>query len=384
MTKIEVPFFEPDIGPEEIKEVVNCLENGWLTTGKKAEQFERDFADYIGKEDPDVGELHAITVNSATAGLHLALEAVGIEADDEVIVPDYTFTATAEVIRYFGAHPVFVDVQHDTLNTIQEAITSKTKAVMPVHFAGLTCEMQEITEIADAHDIRIIEDAAHAIPTSNAGRRIGSFAESAAVFSFYATKTITTGEGGMVVTKNAEIADRIQKMRLHGIDRNAFDRFNTGNWQYDVVAPGYKYNLTDIAAAMGIHQLRRADEFHEKRSSIAMRYLEGLKGLPLELPAMAKSGDVHSWHLFIPRVTSESRLTRDQLFEALREKGIMCSVHYTPLHRLNYWREKYDLKGQDFPNAERAGQTAISLPIYTKMTDDKVEYVIDTIRDLIG
>lgn len=382
MTKMEVPFFRPFIGEEEISEVEDCLRNGWLTTGAKARRFEADFADFVG------GDAEAIAVNSATAGLHLALEASGIGPGDEVIVPDYTFTATAEVVRYLGAHPVFVDIQYETLNIdpscIEAAITSRTRAIMPVHFAGLACDMIAIEAIAEKHGLKIIEDAAHALPCSSAGRSIGSFASPAAVFSFYANKTITTGEGGMILTSDPKMADRMRKMRLHGFDRNAFDRFKTGNWNYDVVAPGYKYNLTDIAAALGLHQLKRAEFFRQERTRISERYFEGLADLPLDLPARAVDGDVHSWHLFIVRTNADCRLTRDELFEALRQSGITCSVHYTPLHRFSYWRDTYDLKGQDFPNAERAGQNAISLPVFVGMKDAQINYVIETLRELIS
>ena len=254
---------------------------------------------------------------------------------------------------------------------------------MPVHFGGLACNMAAIERIAHQHNLHIVEDAAHALPTTDQGRLVGSFPSPATVFSFYANKTITTGEGGMIVTKDAAVADRMSKMRLHGFDRNAFDRFKTGNWSYDVVAPGYKYNMTDIAAAIGIHQLRRANDFHAERTRIAERYFDELAELPIDLPAKAPEGETHAWHLFIIRTNEHSPLNREQLFNAMKDRGITCSVHYTPLHRFSYWRETYGLKGQDYPNAERAGQNVISLPVFFGMSDEQIDYVIGTLRDLL-
>ena len=379
---MKVPFFRPQIGSEEISEVVDCLSNGWLTTGKKAALFEQKFAEYLG------GEVEAVAVNSATAGMHLALEAIGIKEGDEVIVPDYTFTATAEVVRYLGADPVFVDIDYETLNVspekVKAAITPKTKAIMPVHFAGLACDMEPITDIADAHHIDVVEDAAHALPARRSGVRVGNFATSATVFSFYANKTMTTGEGGMLVTRNAAIADRARKMRLHGFDRDAFDRFKSGNWRYDVIAPGYKYNLTDIAAAIGLHQLKKVDDFQRERERIALRYLEGLAGLPLNLPACPPENDIHSWHLFIIRTRPDSPITRDELFTQLLEAGITCSVHYSPLHKFTYWRETYDLHASDFPESERSGNNVISLPMYPGMPEEETDYVMAVLREQLA
>ena len=252
-----LPFALPDIDEEEIQEVVDTLRSGWITTGPKTKQFEQDFSSCIG------GNVDAIAVNSATAGLHLTLEAIGINPGDEVITTPYTFTATAEVIRYLGAHPVFVDIDPLSFNidskNIEKAVTPKTKAIIPVHFGGLACEMDEIIKIARQYDLKIIEDAAHALPATSNGKKIGGLDTDATIFSFYATKTITTGEGGMIVTKNPAIAERCRVMRLHGISRDVFGRYNSikPSWQYDVIAPGYKYNLTDIAAAIGIHQLKK-------------------------------------------------------------------------------------------------------------------------------
>ncbi|MFL6229532.1 MAG: DegT/DnrJ/EryC1/StrS family aminotransferase, partial [Pyrinomonadaceae bacterium] len=253
-----LPFALPDIGEEEIAEVVDSLRSGWLTTGPKARRFEREFAEFVG------GGVEAVAINSATAGLHLALEAAGVGPGDEVITTPYTFTATAEVIRYLGADPVFADVDPFTLNIdpakVEAAITERTRAVVPVHFGGLACEMEELLGVARAHDLRVIEDAAHALPATAGGALVGSLQTDATVFSFYATKTITTGEGGMITTRDRALAERCRVMRLHGIDRDVFDRYTSHRpaWSYDVVAPGFKYNLTDLAASIGIHQLRKA------------------------------------------------------------------------------------------------------------------------------
>jgi dTDP-4-amino-4,6-dideoxygalactose transaminase len=329
-------------------------------------------------------------VNSATAGLHLALEAVGIGDDDEVITTPYTFTATAEVIRYLGAHPIFVDIDPVTFNIdpakIEKAISRRTKAIIPVHFSGVSCEMDKIIEIAKKNDLKIIEDAAHALPATNNGKLIGSLDTDMTVFSFYATKTITTGEGGMIVTKNRELASRCRVMRLHGISRDVFDRYNSKipSWHYDVIAPGYKYNLTDIAAAIGIHQLKKAWRFQERRQEIANKYNDAFANLPVILPPNSTESDVHAWHLYVIRLTAETGISRDQFIQEMAERGIGCSVHFIPLHIQTYWKKKYNLKEMDYPNAYNAYLNAVSLPIYTKMTDEDVNRVITAVTELLG
>lgn len=280
-----IPYSLPQIGDEEIAEVIDTLKSGWITTGPKAKRFEQLVLDYLG--DPS---LQAISVNSATAGLHLALEAIGVLPGDEVITTTLTFTATAEVVRYLGADVRLVDVDPKTLNIdtkkLEAAIGPKTKAIIPVHYGGLSCEMDAIIRLARKYDLKVIEDAAHALPTSYKGQRIGTLATDATVYSFYANKTMTTGEGGMVLTHNSDMADRMRIMRLHGINRDAFDRFlsKKPSWYYEVVAPGFKYNLTDIAAALGIHQLARLPKFWERRQYLADRYLSALSELPYILP----------------------------------------------------------------------------------------------------
>lgn len=378
-----LPFALPNIGEDEINEVIDSLRSGWVTTGPKTKRFETDFSEFLG------GGLESISVNSATAGLHLALEAIGINAGDEVITTPYTFTATAEVIRYLGAHPVFVDIDPNTFNIdpskIEAAITPKTKVIIPVHFAGLACDMQAILTIARRHNLKVVEDAAHALPTRYQGQLIGTLESDVTVFSFYATKTITTGEGGMVVTRNPDIAARCKIMRLHGISRDAFDRYISTKpaWHYEVVAPGFKYNLTDLASSLGIHQLQKANRFQQRRQTIAERYTRELADLPLLTPPTTPEGDLHAWHLYILRLLPAAGINRNRFIEAMAERGIGCSVHFIPLHIHPYWRDNYQLQPQDFPHALAAYEQAVSLPIYTKMTDEDQTRVISSIKEIL-
>lgn len=380
-----LPFALPEIGEEEIAEVVDTLRSGWVTTGPKARRFEEDFVAFLG--DP---ALQAMAVNSATAGLHLALEGLSIGPGDEVITTTHTFTATAEVVRYLGADVVLVDIDPATLNidpaAVEAAITPRTKAIIPVHYAGLAAPMDAILAIARRHGLKVVEDAAHALPTTHAGQLVGTLASDATVFSFYANKTITTGEGGMVVTRDAALAARVKVMRLHGISRDAFDRYSakTPSWYYEIVAPGYKYNLTDIAAALGIHQLRRADAFQRRRAEIAARYDEAFAGLPLVRPPGPAAGDRHAWHLYVVRLADAAPLDREAFIERLFALGIGCSVHYIPLHQHPYWRERYGLDAARFPHSQRAYERMASLPIYTKMSDADVERVVDAVRQTLG
>lgn len=378
-----LPFALPDIGEDEINEVLDSLRSGWLTTGPKTKRFEEDFAAFTG----DFTE--AIAVNSATAGLHLALEAVGIGPGDEVITTPYTFTATAEVVRYLGADPIFVDIDPVTFNIdparIESAITPRTRAIIPVHFAGLSCDMQAILAIARKHGLKVIEDAAHALPATCNGRLIGSLESDATVYSFYATKTITTGEGGMIVTCDKALAKRCRTMRLHGISRDAFDRYTSTKpaWHYEVVAPGCKYNMTDVAASLGIHQLKKARTFQERRESMAKRYDEAFQNLPLNLPPHAPADDIHAWHLYVIRLAENIPVSRDRFIELMAEKGVGCSVHFIPLHLHPYWRDRYNLKPEDFPNALHAYERAVSLPLYTKMTNDDLHRVVSAVREIL-
>lgn len=378
-----LPFALPDIGEEEINEVIDALRSGWVTTGPKTKQFEQDFNAFLG------GGLECIALNSATAGLHLALEAIGIGSGDEVIIPTYTFTATAEVVRYLGATPVMVDVLADTFNidpqAIEAAITSKTKAIMPVHFAGLSCDMDAILAIAQRHQLKVVEDAAHALPTTWKGQKIGTLASDVTVFSFYANKTMTTGEGGMLVTRDPDIAKRCRIMRLHGISRDAFDRYvsKTPAWFYEVVAPGYKYNMSDIAASMGIHQLKKLNKFQEKRENYAKEYNNKLAGLPIILPCFAPDEDMHAWHLYPIRLKADCGISRDDFIIKMSDLGIGCSVHFIPLHLQPYWKKSCNLDADKFPVAQQLFEYEVSLPLYTKMTQDDVLRVISAVREVL-
>jgi dTDP-4-amino-4,6-dideoxygalactose transaminase len=379
-----IPCFRPVIGEAEIRAVNAVLRSGWLTTGSKAREFEQKFATFLG------GDVEAVAVSSATAGLHLAAEACGIGPGDEVIVPTLTFTATGSVIRYLGAEVVLVDVEESTrtidLEHAARRLTPKTKAIMPVHFGGFPCDMPRVLDFARHHGIKVIEDAAHALPTRRDGRLIGSWESDACVFSFYATKPITTGEGGMIVTRDPQIAERARMMRTHGLNRDAFDRFRKvgASWDYDVVAPGYKYNLTDVAAAVGVVQLERAELLQEARQRAAVRYLEQLDGLPLDCPAPAPVGSLHSWHLFPIRILPTAPATRDDLIAALTAAGIGASVHYRPLHQMTYWRNRYPCGPDDFPIADRYFAGAVTLPLFPGMTDEQVDRVVDVVRQVLG
>ena len=376
-----LPFARPDIGEAEIEAVAAAMRSGWVTTGPQARAFEEEFAAFIG------GGVQAVAVNSATAGLHLALEALGIGAGDEVIVPTLTLTATAEVVRYLGADVRLVDVDARTLcvdaAAVEAAITPRTRAIMPVHYGGLACDMAALHALAERHGLHVVEDAAHALPTTSGGQRIGSLAGSrAAVFSFYANKTMTTGEGGMAVTGDAKLAARMRVMRLHGIDRDAFARFTsrTPAWYYEVVAPGFKYNMTDVAAALGRVQLQRVEAMAQRRAQLAARYLEELRDLPLTLPAAAPAGEAHAWHLFVLRLADGARIGRDALIEALARRGVGCSVHYVPLHRQPYWRDRYALRPGQFPQADAAWQRMLSIPLFSAMSDEEQSRVIAALR----
>lgn len=379
-----LPYALPDIGEEEIQEVLDSLRSGWLTTGPKTKQFEKDFAEFIGEG------AQAIAVNSATAGLHLALEALGVGPGDEVITTPYTFTSTAEVVRYLGADPVFVDIDPDTFNIdpslIEAAITERTKVIVPVHFAGLSCDMDEIIRIARKHNLKIMEDAAHALPTTYKGKLIGTLDTDVTVYSFYATKTIATGEGGMIVTRDEEIANRCKVMRLHGISRDAFDRYTSTKpaWHYEVVAPGFKYNMGDLNASLGIHQLKKAWAFQEKRDQMANRYDEALADLPVILAPKARQGDYHAHHVYPLRLREDAPISRDDFIAEMSKRGIGCSVHFIPLHIHPYYRDTYHLKPEDYPKAYHAYRQEVSLPLYTKMSEEDIERVIKNVREILG
>jgi dTDP-4-amino-4,6-dideoxygalactose transaminase len=376
-----LPFHIPEIGEEEIRSVVETLRSGWLTTGLKVKTFEEAFATYVGCN-------HAVAVNSGTAALHLALDAIGIKEGDEVIVPTMTFTATAEVVLYFKAKPVLIDCQSDTLNIdpdkIEEKITPKTKAIVPVHIAGQPCDMDRILEIARKHNLKVIEDAAHALPARYRGRMIGTVGD-ITCFSFYATKTMTSGEGGMATTNNPEWADHMRMMSLHGISKDAWKRYSQeGSWYYEVVAPGYKYNLTDIAAAIGIEQLKKCERFWQARKEISKIYDEKFADLPEIRRPVSLSNLQHAWHLYVIQLDLERvRINRSEFIAALKEKGIGTSVHFIPLHLHPYYRDTFGYEPQDFPNASSVFERIVSLPIYPKMSEGDVLHVIEAVRDTL-
>ncbi len=380
-----IAFARPSIGEAEIQAVVRVMRSGWLTTGEETLAFEQEFA-------RQVGSTHAVAVNSATAGLHLALEACGIGPGDRVLVPTCTFTATAEVVEHLGATVELVDIEPETLmidldrveQRLEEEI--KIRAVVPVHFAGQTCDMDRLLEMARRHGVAVIEDAAHAFPASYRGRPVGSLGD-ATVFSFYATKTITTGEGGMVTTADSGLAERMKVMRLHGISRDVFDRYRTpgASWQYEVIAAGYKYNLTDLASAIGRVQLARAEQLRDARERIAHYYLQELAGLPLRLPTVGEGTDKHAWHLFVVQLEDECPeggclVSRDELIAELARQKIGTSVHFIPLHRHPFWASRPQVRGREFPQADRVFDRCLSLPLYATMTLREAERVVDAVR----
>jgi perosamine synthetase len=381
MTSEFLPFHKPDIGEAEAEAVLDTLRSGWLTTGPKVKKFEADFAKYVGCS-------HAVAVNSGTAALHLALDAIGVKEGDEIIVPAMTFAATAEVIFYLKAKPVLVDCEADTLNLyterIEAAITPRTKAIIPVHLAGQPCEMNRILEIAKLHKLKVIEDAAHALPASYRDKKIGTIGD-VTCFSFYATKTITTGEGGMATTENLEWANRMRMMSLHGISLDAWDRYKEkGSWYYEIVRPGYKYNLTDIAAALGIEQLKRCDDFYQARRRIAAQYHEAFAELPEIQPPTSAPDMQHAWHLYVIQLNLERlRINRQEFIKALKSQNIGTSVHFIPLHLHPFYRDTFGYRPADFPQATATFERIISLPIYPKMAEANVHDVIIAVRKLV-
>lgn len=379
-----LPFARPDLSEREIEAVVHCLRSGWLTTGPNAAAFEKAFAERMG------GDVQAIAVNSCTAALLLALESFGIGEGDEVITSDNTFTATAMTIYHAGARPVLVDIDPRTMNIdvtkIEAAVTPRTKAIIPVHFGGLACDMDPIRAIAKKHNLKIISDAAHALPTTYKGQLIGSAGScDASAFSFYATKTITSGEGGMLTLADPEAAAKSRTLRLHGINRDVFNRYTStsASWYYEVVAPGHKCNLTDVAASIGLVQLDRMNEMHARRCAMAKLYDEAFADLPVTLPAHALDGDIHAWHLYPIRLHDNAPLTRDAFIEKMQAEKIGCSVHFIPLHRHPFWRDLLGVTDADFPQATHSFEHAVSLPFYSAMTDAQVTRVIETVRRLL-
>jgi len=394
-----VPYFRPWITEAEIVEVVECLKSGWLTTGPRTKRFEREFAEFVGAR-------HAVAVNSCTAALHLAVEALGLRPGQAVLVPTMTFAATAEVVLYQGAVPLLVDCEPATLNMdlvdaeakIHRLHAGKTPldsrlevvGIIPVHVGGLMIDMTNVRTFAERHRLWVVEDAAHALPAAyrhaddDGWRRCGENTAAVTCFSFYANKTITTGEGGMAVTEDERLAERMRQMSLHGLSQDAWKRYNgTGHWDYRIAAPGYKYNLSDVAAAIGIHQLERAEMMRRQREALALRYHEALGRLrPLDVPAMP-ADRLHAWHLFALRLRLD-RLTldRNQFLETLRQHGIGASVHWRPLHLHPYYQATWGWQPRHLPTASAVWERLVSLPLFPGMRDEEQEYVIDVIRNV--
>ncbi len=375
-----LPFHRPSIGPEEIDAVTEVLRSGWLTTGPKAKELEEAFARYIGCK-------HALAVSSCTAALHLALDAIGLKEGDEVLVPTLTFTATAEVVAYFRAKPVLVDCEPCYFNLdmpdAEKKITARTRAIIPVHFAGHPCDMDALLELAKARGLLPIEDAAHALPAKYHERSIGTVSPITA-FSFYATKTITTGEGGMVTTDDDRLASRISLMRLHGMSRDAWKRYSAqGSWRYEVLEAGFKYNLTDIQAALGLVQLAKCDAMWRRRLAIAERYSHGLSPVDAYRTPPVAPHVQHAWHLYVILVEpAVVRMHRDQVIEELHQRGIGTAVHFIPLHLHPYYQREWGYRPGEFPVAENYFERCISLPIYPGMTDNDVDRVIESLTDI--
>jgi dTDP-4-amino-4,6-dideoxygalactose transaminase len=391
--KTFLPFSPPLIGEEEIAEVVDTLRSDWITTGPKVKRFEENFARFV--QAPD-----ALALSSCTAALHLSLLALGIGAGDAVITTPMTFCSGVHVIEHIGATPVLVDVEPDTLNLdprglrreierIQSQLGRRVKAIMPVHLYGHPCDRDAILKIAAEYDLAIIEDAAHSLPAGYQGRPIGSVAASDKVpvltcFSFYATKNLTTGEGGML-TGPKELLDKARAWSLHGMNRDAWNRYgSSGSWFYDVVCPGFKYNMTDIQAALGLHQLKKLPRFHARRRAIAERYQAAFRSAEeFEIPS--ERNDIeHAWHLYVLRLNLDRvSVTRDQFIHEMRDRNIGCSVHFIPIHLHQYYREKYGYRPEDFPVALREFQRIVSLPLSPRMTDEDVADIIDAVTSIV-
>jgi dTDP-4-amino-4,6-dideoxygalactose transaminase len=375
-----LPFHRATIGEEEKQAVVEVLETGWLTTGPRASQFEQSFSRFVNAR-------HAVAVNSCTAALHLALAVLNVHEGDEVIVPTMTFAASGEVVLYQGARPVLVDCLPDAFHIdpvkIEAAITPRTRAIIPVHYAGYPCQMEAILEIASCHNLKVVEDAAHSLPTRYNGKMVGSIGD-ITCFSFYATKTLTTGEGGMITTDDGDLADRMRILSLHGISRHAWNRYSEkGTWKYEILDAGYKYNLTDLQAAIGLAQLEKCVRMRDARAQIAAEYARLLGGQEaFKLPAIPLGRD-HAWHLFVIEANPLGlTIGRDQVIEEMKRRGIGTSVHFIPLHLHPLYQRKLGYRNGQFPNAEERFNRAISLPIYPDMTLEEIERVAEALQDI--
>jgi len=375
-----LPYHRALIGAEEIEAVVRVLQSGWLTTGPRVKEFEAALARYVGAS-------HAVAVSSCTAALHLSLAAIGIREGDEVIVPTMTFASSGEVILYFNARPVLVDCKKNSFQLdpeqVEKAITSRTRAILPVHFGGAPCDIEAILDLAKKHKLKVIEDAAHALPARHKGRIVGTFGD-ITCFSFYATKTMTTGEGGMIATENPEYAEKIRVLSLHGISKDAWKRYTAeGSWRYDILDVGYKYNLTDLQAAIGLAQLAKSDAMRAQRAQIAEQYDRALQSLEAFEVSPVSPDIEHAWHLYVIEVNpSALRIDRDRVIEELKLRGIGTSVHFIPLHMHPLYQQRLDYRTGQFPNAEERFARALSLPIYPAMTGEDTTRVIEALRDI--
>jgi len=377
---MEIPFHRPSITEDEIEAVAGILRSGWLTMGKETIRFEEAFRKFTGAQ-------HALAVNSCTAALHLSLVAAGIEKGDEVILPVLNFISSAEVIAYCGGVPVFVDVNRDDHNIdthlIEEKITENTRAIMPMHFGGQPADMDSILCIAEKHALHVIEDAAHALPSLYGNTIVGSIGD-ATCFSFYATKTLTTGEGGMITTDNDEWADRIKSLRLHGITHDAWKRYSReGSWIYDVRFLGYKYNTTDFNAALGLVQLARQPQLQKKREDVAAMYTEAFSEVEELIPFKIKKDRSSSWHLYPLKLRTELlTITRDEFIEEMKARGISTSVHFIPIHHFSFYKNAGYGSG-DFPETDWIFERTVSLPIYPDLVEDEIAYIIENVIDII-
>ncbi|RJQ32878.1 MAG: DegT/DnrJ/EryC1/StrS family aminotransferase [Actinobacteria bacterium] len=372
-------FGSPKIEQPEIDEVVDCLKSGWIGTGPKVHQLEQDFKQYKGSK-------YAVALNSCTAALHLSILAAGIGPGDEVIVPTMTFAATANAVIHAGATPIFADCQKDTMNIdpddIQRKITNKTKAIIPVHFAGAAADMDAIMAIAKKHNLKVIEDCAHAIETEYRGRKAGTFGDFGC-FSFYVTKNIVTGEGGMVITDNEEYANQIKILGLHGMSRDAWERFSDKGFKhYQVVYAGFKYNMMDMQAAIGIHQLSRIEKYWLRRKQVWEKYNQAFKDLPVYLPSPVEPDSRHSYHLYTLLIdTDKVKISRDEFLNKMTEQNIGIGVHYIALHSHPFYQKTYLYKEGDFPNAEWISNRTVSIPLSAKLSEDDVDDVIEAVQN---
>jgi perosamine synthetase len=383
MTKDDFIQFHKIVTDEtEIKEVTEAIKSGWLTSGPKTKKFEEEFKNYIGTQ-------HAVVVSSWTAAAHLSLEALGVTKNDEIILPAVTFTATAEIVCYFHATPIIVDIDPQTINIsideIEKHISPKTKVIIPVHYGGLPCDMDEIMEIASSKGIKVLEDAAHSLPALYKNRKIGTIGD-VTCFSFYATKTLSTGEGGMICSNDPELAKRCSIMRLHGISADVWNRYTeNGSWYYEVIAPGYKYNFTDIQAGLGLAQLKKLESNYQKRVVIAEKYNNAFKCNELIQVPCIKPDRKSAWHLYSILLNIEAlNITRADFVNKIKEKGIGCSVHFIPLYRHPFYRDNFKLLPENYPNSEYVYQRQVSLPIWPGMNDEQINRVIDAVLDLIN